>query len=80
MTWPLSKFTGKDVVFVGVGQGRSMQGFKNFITKHGQIKSFSGVEKQVGASPLGFLKDYDAGTYRGYYDVIINRYIAPDKP
>ncbi len=28
----------------------------------------------------GFLKDYDAGTYRGYYDVIINRYIAPDKP
>ncbi len=28
----------------------------------------------------GFLKDYDAGTYRGYYDVIMNRYIAPDKP
>ncbi|NOT62113.1 MAG: hypothetical protein HOP19_18020 [Acidobacteria bacterium] len=28
----------------------------------------------------GFLKDYDAGVYRGYYDVIMSRYIAPDKP
>ena len=28
----------------------------------------------------GFLKDYDAGTYRGYYDVIMNRYIAPERP
>ena len=28
----------------------------------------------------GFLKDYEAGTYRGYYDVIMNRYIAPEKP
>jgi hypothetical protein len=28
----------------------------------------------------GFLKDYDAGTYRGYYDVIVHRYIAPERP
>jgi UDP-N-acetylmuramoylalanine--D-glutamate ligase len=62
MSWDLSQFDGKDVVFVGVGQGRSMQGFKDFVTKHSNLKSFTGVDKQLGPEPLAFLRDYDAST------------------
>lgn len=59
MSWDLKEFKDKDIVFVGVGQGRSMEGFKSFVSKHGAIKSFSGVDKQEGAEPLAFLKNYD---------------------
>lgn len=59
MNWPLEIFKGKDVVFVGVGQGRSLAGFKEFIEKHGEIKSFTGVDKLDSNDPLGFLKTYD---------------------
>ena len=58
--WPLEDFTNKDVVFVGAGQGRSMSGFEDFITKHGQINSFVGVDKREEAEPLGFLRTYNA--------------------
>jgi UDP-N-acetylmuramoylalanine--D-glutamate ligase len=58
-SWPLKQWNGKQVVFVGVGKGRSAHGFEQFITKHGNIKSFEGVDKQEGAQPLEFLKQYD---------------------
>lgn len=60
MNWPLEKFTGKDIVFVGAGKGRAMSGIKQFLETNASIKSFIGVDKQNGSpDPLGFLKDYD---------------------
>lgn len=59
MKFDLSEFTGKDVVFVGVGRGRALEGVQPFVEKYGQITSFTGVDKQSGDQPLDFLKDYD---------------------
>ncbi len=75
MNWPLEQFKGKSVVFVGVGQGRSMTGFKSFITPHGDIKDFEGVDKHEGSDPLGFLKEYNQATTI----FIKNEAIPPDE-
>lgn len=60
MNWQLDQFVGKDVVFVGPGKGRAMAGVQEFLEKHGQLRSFTGVDKAVGDNPLGFLRDYNA--------------------
>jgi len=59
MKFEMSEFVGKDVVFVGVGRGRALEGIQPFVEQHGQIASFTGVDKQPGDKPLDFLKDYD---------------------
>ncbi|HSX05394.1 MAG TPA: UDP-N-acetylmuramoyl-L-alanine--D-glutamate ligase [Candidatus Saccharimonadales bacterium] len=60
MKFDLSEFSGKDVVFVGVGKGRAAGGIQEFLEKHADLKSFTGVDKQRDAEqPLAFLKDYD---------------------
>lgn len=59
MKFDLSEFAGKDIVFVGVGRGRALEGIKPFIEQHGQIASFTGVDKRPGDKPLEFLKEYD---------------------
>lgn len=59
MSWQLDQFAGKDVVFVGVGQGRAMSGVKEFLERNAGLKSFVGVDKKPGAKPLEFLKNYD---------------------
>lgn len=59
MSWQLDQFRGKDIVFVGAGKGRAMAGIKDFLEKHGNIASFTGVDKQAGDKPLDFLKQYD---------------------
>lgn len=59
MTWDLDQFKAKDIVFVGAGKGRAMTGIQSFLEKHGEIRSFSGVDKQTGDQPLAFLLDYD---------------------
>jgi UDP-N-acetylmuramoylalanine--D-glutamate ligase len=56
----LDIFDNKDVVFVGVGRGRSFEGFRNFIKSHGKALSISGVDKKAGERPLDFLKEYDS--------------------
>ncbi|MDB5182400.1 MAG: UDP-N-acetylmuramoylalanine--D-glutamate ligase [Candidatus Saccharibacteria bacterium] len=55
----IDAFDGKNVVFVGVGRGRSFDSFHDFATKHSKALSVMGVDKQDGAEPLAFLKDYD---------------------
>lgn len=62
MQFDLSEFDGKDIVFVGVGKGRSLAGIEPFLNKHANLKSFTGVDKQDGPEPLAFLKDYDPAT------------------
>lgn len=59
MSWNLGDFAGKDVVFVGAGKGRAMAGVQDFLGKHGQLNSFTGVDKQAGERPLDFLLAYD---------------------
>ncbi|HSX15798.1 MAG TPA: UDP-N-acetylmuramoyl-L-alanine--D-glutamate ligase [Candidatus Saccharimonadales bacterium] len=59
MTFDLSEFDGKDVMFVGMGQGRAAAGIQPFLEEHSKLKSFSGVDKQPGDKPLDFLLDYD---------------------
>jgi len=60
MSWDLTEFSGKAVVFVGAGKGRAMAGIQEFLQKHAQITSFTGVDKQPDAKdPLWFLHDYD---------------------
>ena len=59
MTFDLAEFKDKDVVFVGVGKGRAVEGIKPFLEQHAQLKSFSGVDKQAGDKPLDFLLEYD---------------------
>ncbi|HSX46513.1 MAG TPA: Mur ligase family protein, partial [Patescibacteria group bacterium] len=59
MKFDLSEFAGKDVVFVGVGQGRSVAGFQTYLEQHADIKSFERVDKEDGAEALAFLRDYD---------------------
>lgn len=62
MTWQLDQFADKNVVFVGAGQGRAMAGIQHFLSKHAHMRSFTGVNKQPGDNPLGFLRDYDPKT------------------
>jgi UDP-N-acetylmuramoylalanine--D-glutamate ligase len=62
MTFDLHEFTDKDVVFVGVGKGRSMAGLEPFLRQFASIRSFTGVHKQDGSEPLGFLRDYNPAT------------------
>ncbi len=59
MNWPLEQFAGKDVVFVGAGKGRAMVGIQEFLAKHGNVRSFTGVDKQAGDQPLDFLLQHD---------------------
>lgn len=58
----LEQFRGKQVVFVGVGQGRAMAGVQKFLTEKGSILSFEGVDKRPGDTPLEFLNEYDQST------------------
>jgi UDP-N-acetylmuramoylalanine--D-glutamate ligase len=63
MKFDLSAFDGKDIVFVGMGKGRSIDGFETLLKDHGNIKSFTGVHRQPeAAEPYGFLRDYDPET------------------
>jgi UDP-N-acetylmuramoylalanine--D-glutamate ligase len=63
VNFDLSDFTGKDVVFVGMGKGRSMAGFESFLRQHTAIKSFTGVHRQPEATqPYDFLEDHDLTT------------------
>lgn len=62
MTFDLSEFSNKDIVFVGIGKGRSMAGLQPFLEQHSSIKSFTGVQKQEGSQPLEFLKAYNPET------------------
>jgi len=59
MNFDLAEFTGKDVVFVGLGKGRAAAGIQTFLEQHASFKSFSGVDKQPGDKPLNFLLDYN---------------------
>jgi UDP-N-acetylmuramoylalanine--D-glutamate ligase len=63
MHFDFSSFAGKDIVFVGMGKGRSMAGFEDFLKRHTDPKSFVGVHRQPDESePYGFLKEYDPAT------------------
>jgi len=63
MKFDLTGFEGKDVVFVGMGKGRSIDGLENLLKTYGNIKSFTGVHRQPDASePYGFLHDYNPDT------------------
>jgi UDP-N-acetylmuramoylalanine--D-glutamate ligase len=59
MRFDLNELENKNVVFVGVGRGRALEGFKLFLEKHAKLKSFTGVDKHPGDKPLDFLKDYN---------------------
>ncbi len=59
MTFDLSEFDSKDVVFVGVGKGRAAAGIQPFLEQHVRLRSFTGVDKREGDKPLDFLLDYD---------------------
>lgn len=63
MKFNLPEFAGKDVVFVGMGKGRSMAGLEELLRVHGHIKSFAGVHRRHEDAELyGFLRDYDPAT------------------
>jgi UDP-N-acetylmuramoylalanine-D-glutamate ligase len=57
--WPLDRFAGKQVVFVGAGKGRAMAGVQAFLETHGRLASFTGIDKGIGDRPLAHLLDYD---------------------
>lgn len=60
MNWPLETFANRDIVFVGAGKGRAMAGVQAFLEQHGNIRSFTGVDKEEGTDqPLSFLGQYD---------------------
>lgn len=60
MSWQaLEQFKDKAVIFVGAGKGRNMVGVQQFLEQYGTIASFTGVDKQPGAEPLAFLREYD---------------------
>lgn len=60
MTFDLSDFEGKDIVFVGDRKGRAAAGFKTFIEQYAHLGSFETVNKDHEApEPLGFLRNYD---------------------
>jgi len=62
MKFNLDEFADKDIVFVGVGRGRSLLGLEPFLKQHVKFRSFTGVHKQDGPNPLDFLKAYDPNT------------------
>jgi len=59
VNWKLEQFKHKDIVFVGAGKGRAMSGIKDFLERHGQIASFTGVDKVKSDTPLEDLTQYD---------------------
>jgi UDP-N-acetylmuramoylalanine--D-glutamate ligase len=59
MNWPLDEYIGKNVVFVGAGQGRAMAGVESFLSSRSQMKSFTGLDKMTGNGSLDFLRKYD---------------------
>jgi UDP-N-acetylmuramoyl-L-alanine---L-glutamate ligase len=63
MIFDLSQFDDKDVVFVGIGKGRSMSGFEAFLHAHGHPRSFTGVHRDREANEeWGYLRDYNPET------------------
>ncbi len=56
---PLLALKNKEVVFVGAGKRRAMQGVKSFLEENVDLASFKSVEKSEGDKPLDFLKKLD---------------------
>lgn len=59
MKWQLEQFLDKDVIFVGVGQGRAMAGIQTFLERHVQMRSFTGLDKTDEDQDLGYLLKYN---------------------
>lgn len=59
MKWQLEQFQDKDVIFVGVGQGRAMAGIQTFLERHVEMRSFTGIDKQDEDHDLSRLLKYD---------------------
>lgn len=59
MKWNLDRFRGKDIVFIGVGQGRSAAGVQEFLTKNAGIKSFRGIDKSADTPLAEQLQAFD---------------------
>lgn len=55
----LNDIRGKDVVFVGAGKGRSLEGIEEFLRNKLEFGTFQAVDKQDTANPLVFLQNYD---------------------
>lgn len=55
----IAKLENKDIVFVGAGQGRALNGVEEFLRKNININSFTAVDKKDSSNPLDFLKDYN---------------------
>jgi UDP-N-acetylmuramoylalanine--D-glutamate ligase len=62
MNWQLDQFKNKDIVFVGAGKGRALQGLQSLLEKHTQLASFIAVDKRDGDNPLAFLTTYNPET------------------
>jgi UDP-N-acetylmuramoylalanine--D-glutamate ligase len=62
MKWNLDQFDGKDIVFVGVGRGRSASGTQHFLETYGNIKSFTGLNKTAETTFADQLKSFDPET------------------
>lgn len=62
MKWNLDQFDGKDIVFVGVGRGRSAHGTRHFLETYGNIKSFTGLNKTADLSFADQLGAFDLAT------------------
>jgi UDP-N-acetylmuramoylalanine--D-glutamate ligase len=62
ITWNLDQFDGKDVVFVGIGRGRSAHGTQHFLETYGNIKSFTGINKTPDISFADQLSGFDPAT------------------
>lgn len=62
MKWNLDQFDGKDIVFVGVGRGRSAHGTRHFLETYGNIKSFTGLNKTADLSFADQLDAFDKAT------------------
>ena len=60
----LDQFAGKDVVFIGLGQGRSAAGIQSYLAKHSSMASFTGVNQdpKTPADPWASLKVYPSET------------------
>lgn len=57
--WNLDEFRAKDVVFIGIGKGRSAAGVEEFLTKNAGIKSFTGIDKTPDTPLSEQLQKYD---------------------
>lgn len=55
----LKMIDGKDVIFAGVGQGRSINGVEEFLRNHTNILSFTGVDRSKEDDSFRFLTDFD---------------------